>query len=204
MEESMEQEFAILGAQMELERSMKKEVVKCVVGQPKKTLEVVLTKIVIPQISSSKKVRRPYTNWFIPSLWDLLYTIVFKYRNLKTALRYLQLKYKLLGQETSIYNRLSRSSLIEWFTSVGELKEGTKQAVFKETTTFIGGLQHAYVFSNYHELKEDIITILKQHRDARQPLFASTVRGLIRSMIQKKAPHLLDQQSKSGFNVSIP
>jgi hypothetical protein len=204
MEESVEQEFVTLGAQIELERSMKKEVVKHAVGRPKKTLEAVLTKRVIPQTSSSKKVRGPYTNWFVPSLWDPIYAAVNKHRNLKSALHYLQLKYKLHGQETSVYDRLSRGSLAKWFTSVGELKEGTKQAIFKETAAFTGDLQHAYVLSNYHELEEDIITILKQHRDARKPLFASIIRGLIRSMIQKKAPHLLDHQSKSGFNVSIP
>jgi hypothetical protein len=164
MEESVEQEFATLGAQMELERSMK-EVVKHAVKRPKKTLEAVLTKTVIPQTSSSKKVRGPYINWFVPSLWDPIYAAVIKHRKLKSALCYLQLKYKLHGQETSIYDQLSRGSLAEWFTSVGELKEGTKQAIFKETAAFTGGLQHAYVLSNYHELEEDIITILKQHRD---------------------------------------
>ena len=92
MEESVEQEFATLGAQMELERGMKKEVVKHAVGQPKKWLEAVLTKTVIPQTSSSKKVRGPYTNWFVPSLWDPIYAAVIKHRNLKSALRYLQLK----------------------------------------------------------------------------------------------------------------
>jgi hypothetical protein len=42
------------------------------------------------------------------------------------------------------------------------------------------------------------------HRDVGQPLFASTVRGLIWTMIQKKAPNLLDNESIRGFKVSLP
>ena len=85
-----------------------------------------------------------------------------------------------------------------------EFKDGTKQAIFKETTTFTGSPQHAYILSRHNELEEDIITLLKSHRDDGQALFTSTVRGLIRTLIQKRAPHLLDNESQSGFKVSIP
>jgi hypothetical protein len=84
-----------------------------------------------------------------------------------------------------------------------ELKDGTKQAIFKETATFTGSLQHAYILFGHHEL-EDIITLLKGHREAGEALFASTVQGLIRTLIQKRALHLLDSESQSGFKVSIP
>jgi hypothetical protein len=87
---------------------------------------------------------------------------------------------------------------------VGELKDRTKQAIFKEIAAFTGGPQHAYILSRHTEFEEDIITLLKSHRDAGQALFASTVRGLIRTLIQKKAPHLLDNESQSGFKVFIP
>jgi hypothetical protein len=86
---------------------------------------------------------------------------------------------------------------------VGELKDRTKQAIFKEIAAFTGGPQHAYILSGHIELEEDIITLLKSHQDAGQALFASTVRGLIRTLIQKRAVHLLDNESQSGFKISI-
>jgi hypothetical protein len=53
--------------------------------------------------------------------------------------------------------------------------------------------------SGHHKLKEDIMTILKGHCDAGQPLFTSIAQDLIRNLIQKKAPHLLDNESQSGL-----
>ena len=45
--------------------------------------------------------------------------------------------------------------------------------------------QHAYVLSSHRELEEEIITLLKAHREAGKLFFASTVRNLIRTLIQK-------------------
>ena len=87
---------------------------------------------------------------------------------------------------------------------MGELKDGIKQAIFKEIFAFIGGPQHAYILSRHHKLEEDIMTLLKGHCDAGQPLFASIAQDLIRNLIQKRAPHLLDNKSQSGLKVSIP
>jgi hypothetical protein len=91
----------------------------------------------------------------------------------------------------------------EWFTKTEELKDGTKQAIFKETTTYTGGIQHAYVLSSHRELEEEIITLLKAHREAGQPLFASTMRNLIRTLIQKREPNLLNFESPSEFRISL-
>jgi hypothetical protein len=76
--------------------------------------------------SSRNKVRGPYTNWLIPSLWDLIYTAITKYKSFKNAMQYLQLKHKIFGQEKNIYDQLTRGSLLEWFTNLEELKDGTK------------------------------------------------------------------------------
>ena len=84
----------------------------------------------------------------------------------------------------------------EWFTSTGELKEGTKQSIFKEIVTYLGGVQHTYALVNHLELEADIITLLKMHRDVGQLLFASTIRGLIRTMIQKRALSLLVMKAR--------
>jgi hypothetical protein len=105
------------------------------------------------------------------------------HRSLKGALHYLQMKHKLPGESNSVYDRLQRSTLTRWFTSTRELKEGTKQFIFKETTAYSGGIQHTYMLANHSQLEAYIITSLKMHRDVGQPLFASIVRGLIRTMI---------------------
>jgi hypothetical protein len=115
----------------------------------------------------------------------------------------LQLKFKLPGETKSVYDQLQRSTLAEWFTPTRELKEGTKQSIFKETVAFTGGIQHTYVLANHSDLEEDIITLLKEHRDVGQPLFATSVRGLIRTMIEKRAPTLLENKSQSGFKVFL-
>jgi hypothetical protein len=60
------------------------------------------------------------------------------------------------------------------------------------------------VLPNHSQLEADIITLLRMHRDVGHLLFGSTVRGLIRTMIQKEAPNLLDNESISGFKVSLP
>jgi hypothetical protein len=83
---------------MELEHASKKEVVRRLVGRSKKEFEAILiTKVETFQKSiPTKMVRRTYTNWFFPSLWDSIYAAITKHRNLKSTLMFLHLKYKLL------------------------------------------------------------------------------------------------------------
>ena len=102
------------------------------------------------------RIRGPYMNWFIPSLWDPIYAAVNRHRNLQGALHYLQLKFKLPRETKSVYDQLQRSTMAKWFTPIGELKEGTKELIFKDTTAFTGGIQHTYVLANHSDLEEDI------------------------------------------------
>jgi hypothetical protein len=207
MEAKVQQEMVALEVQLGLEREMKEGIVKRPVGRPKKEIVPIQLPTKVNehhQFKTKTMVRGSYTNWFVPSLWDPIYAAVRMHRSLKGALHYLQLKHNFPGESKSVYGRLSRNTLAEWFTSTGELKEGTKQSNFKETVTYSRGVQHTYALVNHSELELDIITLLKMHRDVGQPLFASTIRGLIRTMIQKRAPSLLDYESKSGFKVSLP
>ena len=68
---------------------------------------------------------------FVPSLWDPIYVAVTHHRSIGHALKYLQTKYKLPGQTKSVYDDLIKGSMGEWFTKTGELKDGTKQTIFK-------------------------------------------------------------------------
>jgi len=114
MEERIEQEFATLNANLELEQSMKKEVCKQHVGRSKKQIEAILLPIKVEKVDSTQntiKVRGPYKNWFIPFLWDPIYAAMNHHRCFRSALRYLQLKYKLPRQKKSVYDDLNISSM---------------------------------------------------------------------------------------------
>jgi hypothetical protein len=142
-------------------------------------------------------------NWFVPSLWGPIFATVSKHRNLRSALRYLQLKYRRPAETVSVYDKLTPNTLKEWFTSTGELKAGTKQSIFKETTTYTGGAQHAYILVNHPELEEDIITLFKSHRDVGEPLYVLFAQVIIRGLIRMRNPNLFDYNNKTGFRIGL-
>jgi hypothetical protein len=109
-ETCVELEFATLNSKLELECAKDKEVEKRAVGRPRKELVAVLhTQELKEEEPRSKKakVRGSYTNWFVPSLWEPISAVVKQHRNLTSALHYLQSKYKLPGQSSSVYDKLS-------------------------------------------------------------------------------------------------
>ncbi len=143
---------------------------------PDMTMSVWLTltpKVEKPKGSTSKKVRGKYTNWFAPSLWDLIYAVVKQH---KSFTHYLQSKYKLSWEMKNIYEILSKDSLVEWFTRIGELKHGVKQSIFKETT-YIGDARHVYILSNFLHLKKRLLCYSKP------PLYVAIVWGMIKIFI---------------------
>jgi hypothetical protein len=98
-EVTVEHELETLALQLELEHASKKKVVRRLVGRSKEFPTLLTTNMeTIQRSKPTKKVRGPYTNWFIPSLWDPIFATITKHRNLKGALRFLQLKYRLPGQ----------------------------------------------------------------------------------------------------------
>lgn len=134
MEMRVQRDFATLDEKLEIDYAMRKEVVKRPVGRPKKEMEaVLLTPKVEPEEQASKKakVRGPYTNWFLPALWKPIYAAVKQHKNLTAALNYSHIKHKVPGESYSVYDKLSRGSLYEWFSSRGTLKEGYEQHILK-------------------------------------------------------------------------
>jgi hypothetical protein len=152
---------------------------------------------------SKKKVKGAYTNWFLPSLWGPIQAAMKQHKNYTSTLHYLQTKYKLLGQIRSVYAGLSRGSLWNWFTTTRELKERVEKKIFNETCSFTKGLQHCYVLSKFPKLEEKIIEMLKAHREAGQPLFATTVRTTIITLIQRRQLSLLQHEGRTTFKVSL-
>ncbi len=126
--------------------------------------------------STSKKVRGKYTNWFAPSLWDLIYAIVKQHKSFTHVLHYLQSKYKLSWQMKNIYEILSKDYLVEWLTRIRELKHGVKQSIFKETT-YIGDAQHVYIFSKFPTFEKRLLCYSKP------PLYVAIVWGMIKIFI---------------------
>ena len=206
MELFVERDFDTLNTRLEVEKAMESEVVKRSVGRPKKEVEVVLLTPKVENIakatSSKTKVRGNYTNWFLPSLWGPIYAAMRQHKNYTSTLRYLKLKYKEPGKSSSVYDDLSRGTLWDWFTSTGELREGVKTKIDNETP-FSESCQHRYVLSKFPILQEEIIEMLQAHRDAGQPLFASSIRNRIRGLIRKKEPSLLEGEGKTTFRVSL-
>ena len=102
------------------------------VGRPRGTLEATLLtpKVEEDEPTSKKlKVKGHYTNWFEPSLWDLIYVVVRKHRNINNAYKCLKMMYKKSCESYGTYEKLSRSSMYEWFTSTGKLKDAYKKYV---------------------------------------------------------------------------
>ena len=58
------------------------------------------------QVKAKTRVRGPYTNWFVPSLWDPIYAAVRMHRSLKGALYYLQLKHNFPSESKNVYGHL--------------------------------------------------------------------------------------------------
>ena len=71
---------------------MKVQVQKRPVGRPRMQIEAMLLPTkedkskATPRIT---KVKGPYTNWFVPSLWDYIYAAINLHKSLSPALRYL-------------------------------------------------------------------------------------------------------------------
>jgi hypothetical protein len=111
--------------------------------------------------------------------------------------------YKKPGESYGTYEKLSRGSMYEWFTSTGELKDAYKKYVDEGSSHFQGGNQHCPILSNHQELKKAIIEMLHAHKKAGQPLYARSIRNLIIPFIQKRAPDLLVQENSTSFKVSL-
>ncbi len=103
-------------------------------GRPKKNTEAVLFKPKTKSIASTKNVRGPYTNWFTLSLWPPIYVVMKQHQNILNALKYLKGAYTKLGKVDSVYDNLSRGTLVEWFHPNGKIMENHKHHVEHDTT----------------------------------------------------------------------
>jgi hypothetical protein len=89
----------------------------------------------------------------------------------------------------------------DWFHSNGELKDTYKRCV-EFGTYFAKSAQHCPVLESHIALKEEICTILKKMRMARQPLYAVCIQPLLKAIILNKAPQILEGTHSIAFHVS--
>ena len=155
------------------------EVVKCLVGRPKKELQAIL---LIPKVKKPKglatkkaKLRGKYTIWFMPYFWGPIHVAMRVHKNYTSTVNYLQTKYKLPTENGSVHDDLTRDNFYIWFTPFGDLKE--RVAINKtmyiyidththdEKSSFTKGSQHKNVLAKFLELEEHIIEMLQGLRD---------------------------------------
>jgi hypothetical protein len=199
-EKAVEVEFATFNEKLEKEKTMpKKLILKRPVGRPKINQDVVhLPKATIMK-KTSKKVRDQYRNWFNPNLWPPIYDAVKQHRNIGDALNFLRSAYRKPGDLSCVYDYLSRGTMYGWFHSNGVLKDNIKRCV-ELGTYFAKSTQHCPILASYPLLKEEICEVLKKQRTAGQPLYGVCIQGIIKAIISKRQPHLLEDSS--GFCVS--
>ena len=197
----IEKEFSSLDQRLEEERSKPcKEILKRSVVRPKKT-EMVLLKPKLEKMKRLGKVRGSYTNWFTPVLWPPIFNAMKQHRCIAGALSFLRASYRKPGELSSVYDKLSKNSMRDWFYSNGELKDTYKRCV-EFGTYFAKSAQHCPVLESHPALKEEICTVLKKMMMVGQPLYAICIQPLIKAIILDKAPQILEGTHSTAFRVS--
>jgi len=78
----------------------------------------------------SKKCQRGiYTQWFAPHFWPHIQITVERHKSLTIALHYFCAFHRKLKEHSSPFDKLSRSSLGEWFTLDGNIKLGVEKSI---------------------------------------------------------------------------
>jgi hypothetical protein len=131
-EMDIEREFAALNERLEEQLRPKNETFKWPVGRPRLERQTVLLKPKVEKMKPNIKptrVRGSYTNWFTPTLWPPIYKDVKQHRNITDAWSFLRSAYKKLGDISCIYDKLSKSSMREWFHPNRDLSDTYKLCV---------------------------------------------------------------------------
>jgi len=113
-----------------------------------------------------------------------------KHGDLIRVLHYLKTFHRKLGKVSVPYEKLSKGSLYEWFTPKGKLKPHVKVVVEKVTTSTIIEKQIS-ILETRLELKDELITFLKNMCDVRQGLSTPIIQPIIRRIFESRAHELL-------------
>jgi hypothetical protein len=181
------------------------DIIKKPIGRPKKIrrLEMSLVSnispILQPSSSGSKaRVRGPYTNWFTHELWPPIEAAMKQHKNHTLALKYLRIAHRTKGTSTGSYDKLSRGSLNEWFTTSGEIRGHVSVYVAREHA-FVPQGQHMPPLQSHMEVTTELVELLLSMREASVSLHAGIVQPIIIGFLQEKAPEVL-QKLKVSLN----
>jgi hypothetical protein len=107
-----------------------------------------------------------------------------------------------IQEEDGVYDHLSKDSRAKWFHPNGENKENYKCYV-ELGTTFAKFVQHPPKLDAHPGFKEEICKVLKKHKvESKTTLFVVCIQHLIKAIILKQAPHLLEKTHMTKFHVS--
>jgi hypothetical protein len=113
-----------------------------------------------------------------------------KHDDLTRVFHYLKTFHRKLGKVGVPYEKLSRGSLYEWFTPKGKLKPHVKVVMEKVTASTIIKKQIS-ILETRPELKDELITLLKNMHDVRQGFSTPIIQPIIRRIFESKAHELL-------------
>ena len=88
--------------------------------------------------------------------------------------------------------------MYEWFHPNGDLKENYKRCVELDTY-FDKTSQHCPILDDYPTLRDEICNVLRKQRAGSQPLSVVVIQPLIKTLIKKREPQLLEDEK---FKVS--
>jgi hypothetical protein len=111
------------------------------------------------------------------------------------VLHYLKTFHRKLGEVSGPYEKLSRGFLYEWFTPKGELKPHVNVVVQKVTASTVIE-KHFSNLETRPELKNELITLLKNMCAARQGLSTPIIQSIIVRVFESKALELLKDFTK--------
>jgi hypothetical protein len=92
--------------------------------------------------------------------------------------------------------------LYGWFTTSRILGEKFKYCV-QDDKRFTIVNQYIPILSKYPRVIKEIVFTFRYLRALWQPLYEMTIQHLIKAIIEKMVPHILDSTSKTSFKVSI-
>ena len=139
------------------------------------------------------KPKGNYTNWFTPSIWPPIFKAMQQAKNITNALMYLRVTYRQPESLYSPYDYLARSTMYKSFHPNDDLKENYKRCVELDTY-FDKASQYCPILSDYSALGDEICNVLRKQRAGGQPLSAAIIQSLIKTLIKKREPQLLEDE----------
>jgi hypothetical protein len=131
---------------------------------------------------SKKRRRGTYTQWFAPNLWPRIQIIMERHRSLTIVFHNLHAFHRKSKEHSSPLDKLSRSSLREWFTSVRKLKLGVEKSI-ERGRAFIIMEQHIPILDCRPEVRDKLMSLVQKIRTFGQALSGPIVQPIIQSFL---------------------